>query len=751
MLSSARLPLSTLLAAACLLLVALADVQVADASACPGADPCPWTKVDTFAAPGDGEFRAPYGMGQDAAGNLYVLENDTHRVQKLDPTGGFLAKWGGVGSAAGDLYFPEDIAVDAAAGAVYVVDSGNYRIEKFDTSGEFVSAWGRGVADGSPAYQVCTTQCQAGTSSPTADAFKYPTGIATDGANVYVADQNNASVHKFDLAGGLVGGWTIPGSQKPQKIAVSAGMVYVTTRADTVWRFDTNGVPDTGWDGDGVTGSSGGGPGQLDHPQGIAVDATGAYVTDSDNQRIVKFDLNGGFAAAWGSEGSADGQFMWPYGVTAAGGSVWVADTYNHRLQKFDQAGAYKRSVGAPLGLGDLYWPSDVAPAPSGGGVYVANWGAKDIQRFDESGAAIGRWSTAPSLPASISPTANGLFVPDAINHVSLYDFGGSLLNKFGSPGSDPGEFNYPYGSAIDAQGNLYVADLQNNRVQKLDPTGSPLAVFGSVGSGDGQLHGPMDVAVDHAGNVFVADTGNHRIEKFGPAGNFLTKWGSAGSGGGQFATIRGLTIDSEGHLFVSDDENQRIQEFDGDGNLIAKWGARGDGPGELSRPEGLTVDSAGGLWVADNQNHRIVRFCCPAAQGGPGPAPGSGPAPDPQGTPDTKAPRIGLKGRSVQRSKLVGRRGVALRVVTSERARITFRAVLSKRDARRLGLHTRVIARSAQELATAQTRALRLRLTAGGRRALARTRRLRMVVRAGAADPAGNRSTASMAVRVVR
>ena len=275
--------------------------------------------------------------------------------------------------------------------------------------------------------------------------------------------------------------------------------------------------------------------------------------------------------------------------------------------------------------------------------------------------------------------------------------------------------------------------------------------MFGSVGSGDGQLHGPMDVAVDHAGNVFVADTGNHRIEKFGPAGNFLTKWGSAGSGGGQFGTIRGLTIDSEGHLFVSDDENQRIQEFDGDGNLIAKWGARGDGPGELSRPEGLTVDSAGGLWVADNQNHRIVRFCCPAAQGGPGPAPGGGPAPDPQGTPDTKAPHIGLKGRSVQRSKLVGRRGVALRVVTSERARITFRAVLSKRDARRLGLHTRVIARSAQELATAQTRALRLRLTAGGRRALARTRRLRMVVRAGAADPAGNRSTASMAVRVVR
>ena len=107
--------------------------------------------------------------------------------------------------------------MDAAAGAVYVVDSGNYRIEKFDTSGEFVSAWGRGVADGSPAYQVCTTQCRAGTSSPTADAFKYPTGIATDGANVYVADQNNASVHKFDLAGGLVGGWTIPGSQKPRR------------------------------------------------------------------------------------------------------------------------------------------------------------------------------------------------------------------------------------------------------------------------------------------------------------------------------------------------------------------------------------------------------------------------------------------------------------------------------------------------------------------------------------------------------
>ena len=79
-------------------------------------------------------------------------------------------------------------------------------------------------------------------------------------------------------------------------------------------------------------------------------------------------------------------------------------------------------------------------------------------------------------------PTAKGLYVPETPNQVSLYDLAGSLLDQFGGAGSGLGQFNFPGGSAVDAGGNLYVADVANHRVQKLDPAGAPLAVFGSRG-----------------------------------------------------------------------------------------------------------------------------------------------------------------------------------------------------------------------------------------------------------------------------
>ena len=85
----------------------------ARAAACPGADACPWTQIDTFGDVGGGEFRAPLGVAADAGGNLYVIENDTYRVQKLDPTGGYVSEWGRFGTAEGEFKWPEDIAVDA--------------------------------------------------------------------------------------------------------------------------------------------------------------------------------------------------------------------------------------------------------------------------------------------------------------------------------------------------------------------------------------------------------------------------------------------------------------------------------------------------------------------------------------------------------------------------------------------------------------------------------------------------------------
>jgi hypothetical protein len=158
------------------------------------------------------------------------------------------------------------------------------------------------------------------------------------------------------------------------------------------------------------------------------------------------------------------------------------------------------------------------------------------------------------------------------------------------------------------------------------------------------------------------------------------------------------------GFRFVSDNFNNRIEEFDAAGSFVAKWGTLGAGPGELSDPAGLAVDSSGAVWVADRGNNRIVRFSLPAATQSTGPG-GGEPEPEAGAGVDTSAPRIGLGGRHAQRSRLVARRGLALRVSASERVRITLRAILSRRDARRLGLRGRSAARSSADLAAAGTR----------------------------------------------
>jgi len=735
------------------LLAALAFAQSASASVCPGsADPCPWSQVDTFGDVGDGEFRAPYGVEVDAGGNLYVLENDMHRVQKLDSNGGFLAGFGGRGSGDGELDYPSDIAVDPAGGGVFVADTNNHRVVKFDTTGKFVSAWGWGVADGAAAYQVCTSGCRRALNGGGAGEFNYPVGIATDATHVYVVDPNNDRVQKFDLAGAKAGQWTIPGSQEPQGIAVADGKVYVSTRADAIWRFDTSGVPDNTWDSDGVTGSGGTGAGQFSFPEGISVDGTGVYVADSGNNRVQKLDMSGSPTAAWGSAGSGNGQFDQPWGMLATGGSVWVTDAYNHRLQKFSQAGVHQLTVGTPPDAGEFYFPLDVATAASGD-VYVAGWSDRAIQRLDPAGKPLARWSTGASAAYSVTPVPGGVYAPGGGDRVRLYDPNGSLLNQFGSSGSALGQFHFPGGSAADADGNVYVADINNNRVQKLSAAGAPLASFGSAGSGDGKLSGPRDVALDSAGNVYVADGYNNRIEKFSPAGDFLAKWGSQGTGDGQFRVPSGVVVDDLGHVFVSDALNNRIQELDANGNFVAKWGTLGAGAGELSYPAGVSIDSNGALWVADYGNHRIARFCCPAVKSAPAPGDGGTPAAPSGGSvpADTTAPRIALRGRAVQRTGVVRRRGLAVRLATSERATATLRAVLSKRTARRLGLRSTSIGRATANLAGPGTSAVRLRLSARARRALLRTPRVRIVVRASAADPAGNRSSASLAITARR
>jgi len=202
------------------------------------------------------------------------------------------------------------------------------------------------------------------------------------------------------------------------------------------------------------------------------------------------------------------------------------------------------------------------------------------------------------------------------------------FLFKFGSFGSDNGQFNDSSGIAVDSLGNIYVVDSGNHRIQKFDPAGNFLLAWGSFGSGNGQFNSAYEVAVDSLDNIYVTDRQNHRIQKLDPTGNFLLTQGSLGSNDGQFIQPHGVAIDGSDNIYVVDRGNHRIQKFDTAGNFLDKFGSLcqfpdgptcadpdGAGPlelgdGQFNFPVSIAVDSSGNnIYVTDTDNFRIQAF----------------------------------------------------------------------------------------------------------------------------------------------
>ena len=223
------------------------------------------------------------------------------------------------------------------------------------------------------------------------------------------------------------------------------------------------------------------------------------------------------------------------------------------------------------------------------------------------------------------------------------------LVRKWGGFGSGPGQFNCPIGLAVDNDGDVFVADHRNNRIQKFDANGNYLASWvsplgwptggvtvdsegnvwatSSIANGslrDGwvfkltndlsSIQGQWNVfagsiAVDAQGNWFVPIYEEYRIEKHGPDGTLLNTWGSYGSGDGQFKRPVGISVDSAGQLYSVDAWNARVQKFSNDGTFIDKWGSYGVGDGQFVVAYGSTVDCWDVLHVADYQTGHIQSF----------------------------------------------------------------------------------------------------------------------------------------------
>ena len=236
----------------------------------------------------------------------------------------------------------------------------------------------------------------------------------------------------------------------------------------------------------------------------------------------------------------------------------------------------------------------------------LATWSPSDTARmYIKKDVAAMIWEYG------ISPEPEEPYIdPYADNTISLEPL--SVISYAGETA-----FNAPRDIAIAADGSLFVADSRNHRIVHLDQQGMFLNAFGGYGNVmDGEVPGglmnePWGVAVGPDGNIYVADTWNHRIQVFTPDGQFLRMWSAFEVNGlpDGFWGPRGIAVDQTGRVFVTDTGKQRVVVFDSNGSYLTQFGSLGLDAGNLDEPVGIEIGSDGNIYIADTWNYRVQVF----------------------------------------------------------------------------------------------------------------------------------------------
>lgn len=306
-----------------------------------------------------------------------------------------------------------------------------------------------------------------------------------------------------------------------------------------------------------------------------------------------------------GSQGSANGagtfaSFYQPTGVaTDTAGSIYVADFRNNLVRKISPAGVVSTLAGSGLqGAANgtainasFNQPIGIA-ADAAGNVFIADNGNHLIRE--------------------VSPTGNVTTLA-----------GSGILGSANGTGT-AAAFNFPQGVAVDASGNVYVADYGNNMIRKISPAGAvtTLAGSGEVGAGNSPdtvtFNKPIGVALDVAGNIYIADYGNNLIRKITPAGIVSTLAGSGMSGSANgtgttasFNGITGVAVDAPGNVYVADYGNNLVRLISPAGVVTTLGTGTGASAKSIlfSGPYGVAVDAAGNIYVANYGNSTIEKI----------------------------------------------------------------------------------------------------------------------------------------------
>jgi outer membrane protein assembly factor BamB len=222
------------------------------------------------------------------------------------------------------------------------------------------------------------------------------------------------------------------------------------------------------------------------------------------------------------------------------------------------------------------------------------------------------------SFPNGIDAGPDGrLYVVNAFaNEVLVLDGEtGETIHRWGSNGSDEGQFNFirdpnDPGSSIGGlevsdDGLLYVTDTVNRRIQVFETGGEFVRQWGRFGSEDGQFLEPIDIAIGPDGDIFVVDDQRDDVQRFSPDGEFKNAFGGHGTEPGQMNFTSGIWVQSDGTVLNADWDNHRIQAFDTEGESLWTYGTVGTNPGQFQQPGDIATDSSGRIFVTDE--NRIV------------------------------------------------------------------------------------------------------------------------------------------------
>jgi sugar lactone lactonase YvrE len=463
----------------------------------------------------------------------------------------------------------------------------------------------------------------------TAATFHSPYGVAADSAgNVYVADSWNSRIRKISPNGTVTtyagaAGFAIPSTKdgpakratfrQPEGIAVDRkGNVYVADTWDNKIRKISKNRTVTTLAGTGAKGAQDGEGNQatFDHPTGITVDDSGViYVADRNNNKIRKITPDGYVTtlAGSGEGGAANGQgeeatFSSPEGVTVDHNrNVFVADTDNYLIRKISYSGVVTTVSGSG------HWASI-----DGYGTEASYSGPSGIT-IDRSGNL---YITDSKTDKIRKITPNGL----------VTTFAGS-----GNRGSNDGisssaSFSYPYGITVDSQGNLFVADVNNDKIRKISPQGV-VSTFAGIGhSMDGAWNKANfsyldQIDVDPNGNIYAVDM--HKIRKISTDGNISTlagsgEWESIDGIGKEasFTFLKGIIISQDGTIYVTDFDIPKVRKITAQGvvsTLAGSSNGSADGMGSEAsfsyKLAHLAEDIYGNLYVADGENNKIRKI----------------------------------------------------------------------------------------------------------------------------------------------